>query len=372
MKKSHLSIIGALPLVLVLFACSAPGGGPRTWIDKPRDNTIIPLAPVGIMAHASDSEGVASIEFYVNGQFMQSVVPNPDPNAGTRLVNAEWEFIPAGPGLYRIEASAIDSGGNAGAPASATVTVSGDAEAPLATDKPPTEPPGTEAPGTEPPATQPPPTEPPASGDVSVSFYASPASVSAGNCTTLHWDVVGTDKVFWNGNAVYFRGMEERCPCEVETHKLSVIKPDGSTQDYWTTIDVTGSCSAPPTDPPPSDVIEPDPIEVDNEGPYIHDFGAEPNKIMKSGVSCTNYQNTTTVWVVTVDDSGIGSVTAYWSIGSESGTTPMAEGWLGYGGDIGPVSTSGTMSVYIVVRDVPGNVSQTSTFNVTVYENCIN
>jgi hypothetical protein len=325
------------------------------------------------MAHASDNEGVASFEFYVNEQFIVSSVPAE--SAGVRLGHAEAEFTPAGPGVYQISVVAVNSAGVTGSPATVTVTVSGEAE-PVSPEEEPieTEPAVEEEPPAEEAPQEPPPEAPAPSQEVTISFYADPASVQAGSgCATLHWDVKGTEQVYWNGTAVYFRGMEERCNlCEAETHKLQVVKTDGSSEDHWVTINVNGSCSAPAEEPPSSgDVIIPEPIEIDDEGPYIHDYGAEPNRIMQSGISCSSIPYTTTVWAVVHDDSGIGSIHAHWSIGSESGVERMDEGWLGYGATIGPVSTSGKMSVYIVVTDVPGNPSQTSTFPVTVYDTCI-
>ena len=93
---------------------------------------------------------------------------------------------------------------------------------------------------------------------MTVSFYASPPYVNAGECTTLHWEVTGSETVYWNDTPVYYLGMEERCPCETESHKLHAVKSDGSTVEQWVTIDVYGSCSAPVTEPPaPSDTSGP-------------------------------------------------------------------------------------------------------------------
>jgi hypothetical protein len=374
--------ISALFLIActVLSACGTASTGAKTWIDKPRDGSTLPLGPVSIMAHAADSDGVRSIEFYVNGQLMQSVTPNYEEGANTRFGYAEWEFTPAGPGTYRIEVSAIDAGGNAGSPAIASVTISGEAE-PAPPEEVPVEPEPaeTEEPPVEEAPQEPPPEAPAPSQEVTVSFYADPASVQAGSgCATLHWDVEGTEQVYWNGTAVYFRGMEERCNlCEAETHKLQVVKTDGSSEDHWVTINVNGSCSAPPADqppdePPPAEVIPLEPIEVDTEGPTIHQVGADPDKIAIGSISCGSLKNTTRVWAVLYDESGIGEATAYWNIGSsENGVLPLQEGWLGWYGDIGPVNTAGTMNIYIYTEDVNGFPFQSNNFSVTVYDACI-
>jgi hypothetical protein len=156
---------------LLLSACGASSGVPKTWIDKPLNNTIVPLAPFFIMAHASDSDGVASIEFHVNGQLIKSATPFD--GAGVRLGHVETIFTPAGLGEYRIEVHAVDSAGNAGYPAVAKVIVAGEIFIPDTEELPPDPPPqddsGTiaEAPAPPPPAEEPPPAEVPAPVEVS-------------------------------------------------------------------------------------------------------------------------------------------------------------------------------------------------------------
>jgi len=127
---------------LLLNACGASETGPQTWIDIPHDNTTVPLAPIPIMAHASDNNGVESFEFYVNGEFKISIEPRFDDN--TRLGWAEWEFTPTRPGVYRIEVSAEDTSSSFGSPATSIITVTDEEEALSPAQAPAAEEPGEE------------------------------------------------------------------------------------------------------------------------------------------------------------------------------------------------------------------------------------
>lgn len=124
MKYSRYIVSGYIALSLLLGSCGeSTTGGPQTWIDKPLDNTTAPLAPMSIMVHASDSEGVASLEFSVDGQPYKVVSVN-----GARMETRTINWNPAGPGTYRIEARAVDTNGNIGSTATSLVIILGDVE----------------------------------------------------------------------------------------------------------------------------------------------------------------------------------------------------------------------------------------------------
>jgi len=150
--------------LLALVGCTSATPGPRTWIDRPLDGATAPLAPLTLMAHASDIDGVASIEFSVDGKQVSA-----QGAGGAKLGQAIYEWTPPGPGIYLVEVRAIDSGGNPGSPASSQVTISSEASQPPVTE-PPLELPATTQPAvteeaivtTEPPPATEPPTEPPA------------------------------------------------------------------------------------------------------------------------------------------------------------------------------------------------------------------
>lgn len=106
---------------LILNACSLPAQGPRAWLDRPIDNTTFPLGSITIQAHASDSDGVAMIEFFVEDQLLSSVDVG-----GNRLVDAAIEWTASEPGTYVVKVVATDNGGNLGGAAFSTIHINGD------------------------------------------------------------------------------------------------------------------------------------------------------------------------------------------------------------------------------------------------------
>ena len=109
-----------LILVLLFSACSSPSSGPSAWIDQPLDGSVFPLEPVILTAHASDDDGVASIEVYLNDELLQTL------SAGDgRLGEISWEWLPAGPGEYTLRVIPFDSQGNRGQEAETVVVITG-------------------------------------------------------------------------------------------------------------------------------------------------------------------------------------------------------------------------------------------------------
>ena len=124
MKHRVYAIFGLIVLLLTLSACTLPngGGGPQAWLDRPLDNATLPLAPLTIQAHASDSDGIASFEFYVNDTLLSSVS-----STSGRLGEASYEWRPSAPGIYSIKARATDLSGNVGLYATSLITITGEA-----------------------------------------------------------------------------------------------------------------------------------------------------------------------------------------------------------------------------------------------------
>ncbi len=106
--------------MLLLSACnlSAQGQGPTAWIDQPLDGAHFPVAPLTITAHASDANGIASIEFYQAENLLATV-----PTGDRRLGEASIQWTPPAAGVYIISVSAVDSQGNAGPSASVQISV---------------------------------------------------------------------------------------------------------------------------------------------------------------------------------------------------------------------------------------------------------
>jgi len=106
------------------------------------------------------------------------------------------------------------------------VMPSGDCDVPDAEAPPfvPAAPPPTE----EPPPDQPAPPEQP-DVPMSISFYASPSSISYGQCAIIRWDVEGIKEVYFEGVGVTGHESREVCPYDDTTYTLRVITRDNRT-----------------------------------------------------------------------------------------------------------------------------------------------
>ena len=249
-------ICGVLVLVLALvLAACAPSStqGPTAWLDQPLDGARLPLAPQEVTAHASDADGVASLEFYVDGTILVSA-----PSGGGVLEHATVGWNPGRPGVYTVSAKATDSQGNVGAEATAVVTVgevvspsptvpsAGPASSPMPPTVTPLPPTMTPIPSTStpipptntpvPPTSTPPPPSPTSPPRTTiVSFAANPSQIQEGQCTTLSWRVEG------NPSAIYFDGegatspdSRNRCPGETTTYTLKAVGPGGEASQSLT------------------------------------------------------------------------------------------------------------------------------------------
>ena len=239
------------------------GIGPQAWVEFPYTGSTLPMGPVTLVVYAADPGGISYIQLTINGEALPAMAVAPlTADGSTRLARIDHSWQPPAEGEYLVEAVGSSANGTVGQPGSTRfciVTCNPDLETETI-DVTPTWTP-TPAPGVTitPTSTY---TPPPPSANVTVSFYASPSSVDAGSCATLHWDVKGTETVYLDGNSVYYLGMEEHCPCETESHTLRVIKPDGSSQDYYATIEAYGSCEALAPEPPP--------VQSDTTGPTFN------------------------------------------------------------------------------------------------------
>ncbi|GAB4503636.1 MAG: hypothetical protein Fur0043_06280 [Anaerolineales bacterium] len=289
MLNKHFTIF-ALTLALLLSGCNAESlsldSSAQVWVEYPYEGSILPNAPLTIVVYAADPGGISYIHIQVNGQSLPAYAASPMTTDGSaRLVRIDYPWTPPGEGEYFVKASGVNSAGAAGgssatrfcvvtcATTAATSTPApGDTATPAPGDTPTSAPGPTDTPIpfiTLPPLsptwTPPSPvTLTPVAPGITVEFFGDPSSVNAGNCYTLHWDVTGTDQVYLDGAYVYAHGMDERCPCETESHTLRVVSPDGTSQDYYARIDVYGSCTPPTTEPPPP--------PSDTTGPSINSF----------------------------------------------------------------------------------------------------
>lgn len=187
MRWSFICRIVVLVMVLVLAACAAQGQGPMTWLDRPLDGATLPLGPVTVQAHASDADGVASIEFFVDETSLTTASAD-----GGRLADAMVEWNPTEPGTYTVRARATDSQGNVGSYATSVVTV-----------------------GLLPTLSL-----PPEEGEII--FFVEPDAIPAGECAGLHWEVYPPADALLDGEGVPSDGEREVCPEATTVYELYV------------------------------------------------------------------------------------------------------------------------------------------------------
>ena len=135
-------------------------------------------------------------------------------------------------------------------------------------------------------------------------IWADDEGVSAGSCTKIHWRTQNVTAVFFDGNGVVGEGSHKTCPCQDETHTLTVNLPDGSQTARTLTIRVKGSCVTPtpihtPT-PTPTPTKVPDTTPPPVPTPWVPADGLV--------IDCKDSQNLQ--WIPVTDNSG-GTVVYY-------------------------------------------------------------
>ncbi len=116
-------------------ACSEQrGGGPRAWIDHPRDGVTVPAGkPVSIISHAYARQGVAEVLLSVNGEAYRR---DPSTQSGATFSEFRQEWLPEREGDYTLQLKSYDRQGASSEPATISVrVVSALAHAPI-TDTP--------------------------------------------------------------------------------------------------------------------------------------------------------------------------------------------------------------------------------------------
>jgi hypothetical protein len=105
----------------------------------------------------------------------------------------------------------------------------------------------------------------------------------------------------------------------------------------------------------------------DTTPPSIVAVSANPTTILTEGNGCSSYSRTTQVQASVADPGGVGAVIAFWSVGGESGQVTMqpAGGQL-YQGTVGPVGTTGSLSIVVQASDASNNTASAAPVSVTV------
>jgi hypothetical protein len=211
MRRSATLSLVMLAIILLLASCAAPGQGPMTWLDRPLDGSQLPLGPVTILAHASDADGVASFEFFVDEDSLATV-----PADGGRLGEATAGWNPTEPGTYTVRARATDSAGNTGSEATAVVKV-GEVQEPFPTPLPE-----------------------PSEGEMV--FFVEPELIPPGACAVLRWEVNPPADALLDGEGVPAAGEREVCPETTTTYELIVPERE---QARTVTLHVEGAPAEP-------------------------------------------------------------------------------------------------------------------------------
>ncbi len=233
-------------LLLLIAGCSGSMGGANIWIDVPLNpTTLAEVQTVVIEGHASSPEGVEQIEVWVNGNLIETIG---NPTSVGSLASFESQFTPAGPGEYTIQVVARGIGGEVSEPDS-TIVLIGESQAasPEDDDSPTPTPPPTPTPVPDAEANEP-----------TINYYAEPAEINAGACTTLYWETTNVSKVEFGGTTQPLTGSYHDCMCETQTYPLTVTYEDSSKETFHVTVSVTGTCeTATPTFTPPPDTTAP-------------------------------------------------------------------------------------------------------------------
>ena len=245
----HKYLVLVLLFMLLIVGCSGDiEGGTIVWIDVPLNPTTLAEADtVVIVGHASGPEGVSQVEVWVNGMVIETVISL---SGSGNLAKFESSFVPTGPGEYVIQVIATGANGEVSAPDEALVIIGGEAaELPIVDS----------AEGIIPTPTHTPTPIPTVEDQPVINYWADPETISAGACTTIHWDVQNVGNVEFGGRNQSFQGTYSDCMCESQTYPMTITYLDGSVETFRLTINVTGECATatpiPDTDGPPEPTI---------------------------------------------------------------------------------------------------------------------
>jgi len=125
-----------------------------------------------------------------------------------------------------------------------------------------------------------------------VQFWADPAEIEAGACTTIRWHVENVQRVIFGGLEQPFDGSYGDCLCGNQRYTLTVTHLDGTEEKRTVDISVTGSCDT-PTVPPPEPEVDTTPPAAPS--PAVPADGLE--------IACKGSQSL--VWLPVDDPSGI-------------------------------------------------------------------
>lgn len=264
MNLNSFSLFRFSILAFLLFTLSACGpssaSSPYVWIDVPEDGLAYPdLIPVHVEGHAAGSAGVSRVELSIDGE-LWTTIDNPAGENDLAAFQAEW--LPDKPGTYLISAVAYGPDDTAGPMDQTRITIGLATPTPVRTGTPTFTPTPvisitptltftpTPVISITPTLTHTP--TPPEPQTASINFWADPASLDAGNCTNLRWQVDNAQTIIFGGQEQPEEGTFRACLCSSETYTLTVIHRDNTETKHRVNIEVSGTCAD--TDPPPAPV----------------------------------------------------------------------------------------------------------------------
>jgi hypothetical protein len=223
--------------LLILSGCSSSAWSTQVWIDVPINNLLLHTPQtINIEGHASSPEGVALVEVWVNGVIVEGI----DTTGSTEsIIQFTSSFTPPDFGEYTIQVIATGNNGESSTPDTARVIIK------LPTPVPEGPPPPDPDEHTPTPITDDGPTPIPLTPTPYINYWADPSEIAAGGCTTIYWDVLNVGSVVFGGHEREFRGSYSDCMCETQTYPLTITYPDGTSEIFYVTINVSGTCATP-------------------------------------------------------------------------------------------------------------------------------
>lgn len=234
--------------ILFITGCSSSSSDTLIWIDVPINNLYLTNPQtINIEGHASSPEGIALVEVWVNGIIIEGI----DTFASTEsMIQYTSSFTPTDYGEYTVQVIAIGNNEVASSPDTARVIIEMptpvplDGSTPVPDDHTPTPIPEEDGPTPIPPTPVP-----------EINFWAEPGEIDAGACTTIRWEVANVSSVVFGGREQAFSGSDHFCICETSTYPLTITYTDATTEKFYVTVNVSGSCATPTpvvdTTPPP-------------------------------------------------------------------------------------------------------------------------
>lgn len=288
----------AMPVLLLSGCSAASSSGIHVWIDVPVDGIHVPEGTVlPIEGHASSAGGISQVEIWINGS-MQYTLNNL--SAIEELYAFSQTWTPPAAGEYTIQVVAMGGNGSTSDTDSVRVQV-GEMDGITETPIPVITETFTPTPFMTNTIT---PTPTVAASDIQ--FYAYPAEIAAGACTTLYWNVENAQQVIFGGVDQPFSGSYETCLCAGAVYPLTVVNLDGTEERYTVEVSVTGVCATETPPPPPPVDTTPPPVP----SPSVPEDGL--------ALSCRSTQ--TLAWLPVDDFSGISGYYVKLEIETSPGT----------------------------------------------------